>query len=141
MSEFSFGKRSRDNLNTCHGDLIDLMNFAIKHTPIDFAVTEGHRTADRQELLFSQGMSKLDGVTKKSRHQSKPSEAVDIAPYPIDWDGPFARYRFYWLSGVIMAHASRLAIPITFGGDWDGDGDLSNQSVFDLPHFELKGLV
>jgi peptidoglycan LD-endopeptidase CwlK len=30
-----------------------------------------------------------------------------------------------------------MGIEIRWGGDWDGDGDLSDHKFNDLPHFEL----
>lgn len=137
MSNYSFGSNSIGRLNTCHQDIIAIMNAAICNTPIDFAVIEGHRTQARQAQLFVEEKTTLDGVDDKSRHQSWPSEAIDLAPYPIQWDGPFARERFYWLSGVIFAHARILKIPIRWGGDWDGDSSFVDQKFHDLPHFEL----
>lgn len=131
---WKFGTRSLANLETCDDRLQSICHLALTRSPIDLTVLEGHRTAERQEMLFRSGMSKLDGVTKKSRHQSDPSQAVDIAPYPIDWDDA---KRFYHVAGVIISCAHELDIPIRFGGDWDGDGSFKDQRFHDLPHFEL----
>jgi len=138
MSEFAFGRRSREHLNTCHPHLIAVMEAAIKHTPIDFTVLEGHRSTERQRRMFEEGRSTLDGVRNLSKHQSTPSIAVDVAPYPIDWDSPVAVKRFFWLSGVIFAHASMLSVKIRWGGNWNGRDIVDGEQRFhDLPHFEL----
>lgn len=139
MPNYVFGSRSLSNLETCHDDLQMLMKEVLIWTPIDFSIIEGHRALERQQQLFEQGMSKLDGVTKVSLHQNDPSHAVDIAPYPIDWDGPFAHKRFYWLAGAVIATANRLGIKIRWGGDWNGNSSFTDQKFHDLPHFELRG--
>ena len=95
-----------------------------------------HRTAERQLQLYEQGMSQLDGVEKKSRHQSDPSRAIDIAPYPIDWND---LGRFQYLAGFVLAIAEMNDIKLRWGFDWDMDGDFRDQKFYDAPHFELIG--
>jgi peptidoglycan LD-endopeptidase CwlK len=135
----SFGNVSMSRLVTCHEDLQVLCKDAIKI--IDFSILCGHRSTETQIALFNEGKSKLDGVTKKSKHQSNPSRAVDIMPYPgrineiSVWDEP---RRFYMLAGVMIGCANKLGISITWGGDWDNDFTFSDQSFHDLPHFELR---
>jgi hypothetical protein len=61
--------------------------------------------------------------------------AVDVAPYPVDWND---KERFYYFAGFVKGVASSLGISIRWGGDWNSDNNLKNQTFFDLPHFELK---
>ena len=75
----SYGATSRRNLDTCHPDLIRVFEEVIKR--FDCSITEGHRTPERQAHLLALGRTKV----KVSRHNSLPSEAVDAAPYPIDY--------------------------------------------------------
>lgn len=132
----SFGKTSRERLETCDPRLQRVLEKAIKI--VDFSVVEGHRTEEKQRAYFAAGKSKLDGVIHKSKHQSWPSQAVDIYPYPIDLsDTEKARARFYHLLGAIKAVAAELGVPLRFGLDWDGDGDFADQTFDDLPHLEL----
>ena len=133
-----FGKRSLDKLSTCHKDLQKIMEGVIDI--IDFTIVEGERTLEQQQQYFREGKSKLDGVTKKSRHQSRPSMAVDIAPWPINWNDT---RRFYFLAGHVMTLADilydmgEITHKVRWGGDWDGDHSFNDQSFHDLPHFEL----
>ncbi len=60
--------------------------------------------------------------------------AVDIAPYPIDWKD---HKRFYYLAGIVKGVASQMGIKVRWGGDWDSDNDLNDQSFMDLGHFEI----
>ena len=134
----SFGARSQTNLNTCDPELIRLLNEAIKH--VDFSVIEGHRTLQKQKEYFADGKSTLDGIHKKSKHQSMPSRAADLLPYPAElhgvniWDD---KIRFALFCGIIKGIALEMGIPIRLGVDWDGDLSTRNNKLIDYPHVEL----
>ena len=96
----------------------------------------GVRSIAEQLKLFNEGLSK----TMSSKHIKQDdgfAHAVDIAPYPIDWDDT---KRFYWLAGMMKALAPR-HLPsnyeLRWGGNWDMDEDLNDQSFMDLVHFEI----
>lgn len=140
MGTFSFGKRSSDNLSGAHFSLKKVCQKALSYGVMDFSVIEGHRSIERQNQLFEEGKSKLDGVTKKSKHNYTPSLAVDLLPYPPVVNGVNVwndKQRFSVLAGLVMAAASEEGIMIRWGGDWDGDGNNADSSFHDLPHFEL----
>ena len=59
----------------------------------------------------------------------------DVAPYQIDWQD---KDRFYYFAGIVKGVALKLNIPIRWGGDWDSDTQVKDQTFFDLPHFEIK---
>lgn len=126
-----FSQRSLTALSTIHPDLQRVLKEAIKH--VDFVVLEGHRDKIAQDAAVAAGKSKTPWP--KSKHNSKPALAVDIAPYPISWSDSA---RFYRLAGFVQGIAAMLGISLRWGGDWDGDGDLRDQTFHDLPHFELK---
>lgn len=85
-----------------------------------------------QNKYFEQGKTKVQWPD--SKHNKKPSWALDAAPTPIDWED---RERFYYFAGVVMAVAKLLKIEIRWGGDWDRDGNFKDQSFDDLVHFEM----
>ncbi len=122
-----FSKRSQDRLNTTDERLIKLFTEVIKY--FDCTILEGKRTVDRQKMLVAQGKSK----TMNSKHLT--GKAVDVAPYPIDWND---RERFTYFAGFVQGIASQKGFNIRWGGDWDQDKDLKDNSFDDLPHFELK---
>ncbi len=132
-----YSNRSKAKLQTCHPELQRLFNEIINH--YDCIIIEGKRSDRRQHELFRQRKSKLDGLYRRSKHQTtiiKPlSTAVDVIPYPIDWND---KIRFYHFIGYVRAVANQLKIKIRCGADWDDDNDLNDQAFFDLPHFELK---
>lgn len=127
---YQFSKSSLEKLATCHPDLQVVLHEAIKLS--DFTILDGHRGEMEQNAAFAAGKSKLK--FPDSKHNSLPSNAVDIAPVPLDW-GNFAR--FAYLAGVVMALAHTRNIKMRWGGDWDADGEISDNKFNDLPHFEL----
>ena len=125
-----FSEASRDKLNMVHSNLRLLMHAAIQL--FDFTVIWGHRGEAAQIKAFETGHSekKFGG----SKHNVIPSLAVDIAPYPIDWED---RERFIYLGGIVRALAYEMGIPLRWGGDWDSDGHIKDHKLQDLGHFEL----
>jgi len=99
----------------------------------DCTIVYGIRTMEAQKKLVAAGLSK----TLNSKHLPDAegwSHAIDIAPYPIDWED---EKRFYYFAGLFMATARSLGITVRWGGDWDRDNDLDDQTFMDLIHFEL----
>ena len=134
-----FSDKSLSILNNAHIDLQILFNEVIKH--FDCSILESYRSIERQQMLYRKGHSKLDGVKRKSKHNYIPSMAVDVVPYPIDWQN---YNRMYFFGGVVLGIAKRLKEEgkikhtIRWGGDWNNDTILKNQTFIDLPHFEIK---
>lgn len=129
-SKYKFSKRSLDNLKGIHPQLVKLMHKALEDAPIDFVITEGIRTVERQKQLFKEGKSKCDGVVKKSNHQVKADGfgyAVDLYPLPIQYKD---MKPYKTLSEHIKKVAKKLKINIVYGGDWT--------TLKDYPHYELK---
>ena len=103
--------------------MVKVMQEAIKESPLDFGITEGLRTLERQKELFEAGKSQ----TMNSRHLK--GFAVDIAVFEDDkltWEFP----KYQIVADHIKKVAKDLGIPIVWGGDW--------VSFKDGPHFELN---
>lgn len=124
-----FGKTSLEKLSTCHADLQKLFNEVIKH--YDCTILEGHRSDADQLKAFNAGKSKIKSGGK---HNHSPSLAIDVAPSPLDWND---KNKFYHFSGFVLGIAKSLGIAIRWGGDWNENNNLKDQTFFDLPHFEL----
>lgn len=127
----AFGKVSLKILQTCDNRLQDICHEAIKL--LDFSVISGYRGEVEQTRIFEEGFSK--NQFPHSRHNVYPSGAVDIAPWPIDWED---EDRFHRLAGVMQGIALMMGHKLTYGGDWDNDGILTDQSFNDLGHFQLE---
>lgn len=118
---FSFGPKSLERLSECHPDLQRICNELIKE--MNVTVLCGHRNQADQEAAVESGMSREHWP--HSRHNSMPSRAVDLAPYPLDWHNIAA---FVDMCDRIKRIAQELNIPIRQGRDF---------SFLDYPHTEL----
>lgn len=121
---YQLGIRSRQRLSGVHPDLVAVVERAIQITEVDFAVLEGLRSRDRQKELFAKGASK----TMNSRHLT--GHAVDLAPWPIDWDD---LSRFEQVADAMKQASEELDVLVIWGGDW--------RTFYDGPHFELDRKV
>jgi peptidoglycan L-alanyl-D-glutamate endopeptidase CwlK len=126
-----FGKTSKKRLNTCHEDLVDLFNEVVKY--FDCSVLEGHRNKEDQNKYYDEGKSKVKFPYGK--HNASPSCAVDVVPYPVNWNDTD---RMYYFAGMVKGIAETMEIKIRWGGDWDNDTEVKDTNFKDLPHFELQ---
>jgi peptidoglycan L-alanyl-D-glutamate endopeptidase CwlK len=123
-------KSSLDKLMTCSGVLQTLMLKAIndERCPCDFTIICGYRGEKEQNEAYTKGYSKLKYPNGK--HNKYPSQAVDIMPYPINWNYDDDMARIQELSEHIKTIAKENQIVIVWGGDWE--------NFRDYPHWELK---
>ncbi len=135
-SPYSWGQRSLRRLNTCHPQLVELMTTALKadDCPFDVTVIEGHRSNERQAELYAQGRTTpgpkvTNAKPGQSRHNSFPSEAIDVGPCNVSgvvlWQD---KDKFDAWGAHVKKTADELGIRISWGGDF---------SWYDGAHFEL----
>jgi len=144
---YAFGTKSKDELATCDVKLINLFSTVIHY--YDCSILEGHRNNEKQTKLYNAGKSKKKAG--QSKHNVYPSIAVDVIPYPLpnNWGTLDFKSRsklafqsrelgeFYYFAGLVKGIAISKGIGIRWGGDWNGNNELNDQTFFDLPHFEL----
>ena len=126
-----FGKSSKRRLATCDERLQKVFNEIIKY--VDCSVLEGHRDGERQDKLFDEGKTKVK--FPNGRHNSNPSRAVDVTPYPVDWAD---RERQTLFAGFVLGIAQSMGIKLRWGGDWDMDFKVMDNRFDDFPHFEIR---
>ena len=126
-----FGKSSQKKLRTCNEKLQKVFNEVIKY--VDCSVLEGHRSKERQNKLFEEGKTKVKYPV--GRHNSNPSNAVDVTPYPVDWND---RERQTLFAGFVMGVARGMGIRLRWGGDWNMNFKVKDNRFDDFPHFELR---
>lgn len=129
---FQFSKRSLDNLQGVHPDLVAVARRALEITPVDFMVIDGLRTLEEQRILVRRGFSK----TMNSRHLT--GHAVDMVPWgDFDNDGDidgtdlfsfWPQYRT--IAQAMKVAAGELGVDLEWGGDW--------KKFRDGPHFQLS---
>ena len=134
MAKYKFGTTSRQRMIGVHPDLIRVLERAMSFQIMDFSVLEGLRTLERQRYLVSIGSSKTLNSKHILQEHTGYGHAIDIAPYPIDWQD---HSRFYVLNGIMRAAAAIEGVAIRSGADWDRDGLTQDQNFHDLPHYEL----
>lgn len=125
-----FGKGSLFQLQSVHPDLQELFKEVVKH--FDCSVIEGFRGKEKQDRAYEEGKSQVR--FPKGKHNQIPSEAIDVAPYPVDWDD---KERFYYFAGFVKGIASQMDIKVRWGGDWDNDTQVQDTRFKDLVHFEI----
>ena len=114
--------RDLQRLIGVHPDLVAVVEGAAQVTEVDFIITEGLRTKERQEQLVRAGASR----TLKSRHLT--GHAIDLAAKVGDevrWDWPL----YHKLADAMQQAAAVRGVEIEWGGDW--------KSFPDGPHFQL----
>lgn len=123
-------------------------------------VTEGYRSAAEQDCLFAQGRetpyrihllrkaAELDDIALvearrivtykrggQSNHNHLPSWALDVAHLQADGSVKWDNAALLLFARLLRAADER----VTWGGDWDRDGQTSDEHFHDWPHFELVG--
>ena len=119
----SFSKVGMDRLLTCDDRLQRLFLEVIKHR--DCTILEGYRSQDAQDKAFAEGRSKTPWPN--SKHNRSPAMAVDVMPYPIDWND---KQRLIEFAGFVIGTATQMGIRIEWGGHF--------RTFFDGPHWELQ---
>lgn len=120
---YQLSQRSLDRMKGVDERLVNVVKRAIEISEIDFVVTEGLRTKERQAQLVKAGASK----TMNSKHIV--GKAVDLAAIvdgQVRWDWPL----YDKIAAAMERAAEILDIKIQWGGRW--------LTLKDGPHFELK---
>lgn len=113
---------SQQRLAGAHPLLQKLFTAVAAETPV--IILDGQRGRAAQEKAFKEGHSRAH--FGQSAHNWVPAIALDVTPDPLDWND-FDSFRR--LAAIVKKHATELAIPIAWGGDW--------QKLKDMPHYEL----
>lgn len=125
-----FGSTSRTRLETCHQDLQTIFNYVIKS--FDCTIICGYRDKKAQNKAYDDGFSKVR--FPNSKHNMSPSIAVDVIPWPIEWENT---KRMKYFAGYVMGIAKVLGYELVSGLDWDNDTILKDHTFKDHPHFQL----
>ncbi len=130
----SWGRQSLKVYNTLDPTLQRIMDRVLREVA-DISLFSGYRGLEEQNALHEKGLSTLR--YPDSKHNSKPSLAVDYQPYPRPMRETKLWGSLGYISGRAMAIALEEGACMRWGGDWDGDGDTTDQKFDDLFHLEL----
>ena len=89
------------------------------------------RTPDEQDAAYALGRSQISG----KRAYAHRFAAVDIIHCNHGWN--LSEKAWDILGHIGHEVAKSLSITVTWGGDWDGDGDKTDQKLYDPAHWEL----
>lgn len=154
------GERSRSRLAGVHPDLVRVVMRAaqLAQPADDFTVLEGVRSRQQMMINYGKGRTVTEctrkGVDARHAQPNVPKvtwlndpfasphavkadgygHAVDLAPYPIDWDNVS---RFDRLAHLMFDAAKMEGVHIKWGADWDEDGKPRERGESDSPHFQL----
>ena len=138
---FSLSARSLKNLEGVHPKLVSVVERAIQITSQDFMVIEGVRTQARQDELWAQGRTKpgpvvtwVKDVSSHGVHADGYGHAVDLCPYPVDWND---LSKFDAIATAMFAAGAEQNVLLRWGADWNRNGKPRERGESDSPHFEL----
>ena len=120
---FKLSQRSLDRMKGVDERLVNVVKRAIEISEVDFIVTEGLRTKERQAELMKAGATR----TMNSKHIV--GKAIDLAAVvdgQVRWDWPL----YSKLATAMKRAAEILNVKIEWGGNW--------VTFKDGPHFQLK---
>ena len=147
---FVLSNRSLSKLEGVDPTLVDVVKKAIEYTKVDFAVTEGLRSVERQKELVAAGKSQ----TMASKHIE--GRAVDVVAY-VGSDIAWEINLYDDICDVMAKAAKEFGVAIKWGAAWS-EGDIRTYPIsaedamnkyidlrrsegrrpfIDAPHFEL----
>lgn len=126
---FKLGANSLNNRAGVDPRLIEISDLAISLSNIDFGIpnTGGLRSVEDQAALFTSGVSKADGRTNKSYHQT--GKALDLYAY-VDGKASWDKLHLAICATAMLQASAQLGYKLKWGGLW--------KSWQDMPHFELE---
>lgn len=132
---YKLGNTSMARLVGVDETLVNVVKRAIQITEQDFTVIEGVRSLSRQRELYAQGRTspgKIVTWTLKSKHIM--GKAVDLVPYPLDWND---LEKFDKIKHAMFRAAAEQGVNLRWGADWNSNGTPREKGEYDSPHFEI----
>lgn len=130
-----WGKLSKEVYDELEPDLQWLCD-RLLHEVADISLICGHRNEEDQNRAFATLNSKVQWPN--GRHNSSPSKAVDFQPYPY----PARKVKLWaalaYVAGRAVEIGKRRGLAVRWGGDWNSNGDLTDQAFDDLFHIEVS---
>jgi len=102
----------------------------------DVSLLEGFRNEEDQNQFFDNGTSKVRWPDGK--HNRNPSLAVDFQPYPWPGRESLQYAMLAYVAGAAIAIAREEGITLRWGGDWNSNGEITDETFLDLFHLEVS---
>lgn len=138
---FELSSNSKKNREGIDPRLIEISDMAIGISMIDFGhgLDSGKRTAARQHELYMDGVSKADGSTVLSNHQS--GNALDFYAY-VNGAASWEHHHLAMVAAAFLQAANILGYQLSWGGFWSPRNPNYINGIpygWDCPHVELIG--
>lgn len=137
---YKLSSSSEKRLSTCNAKTIAAVHWLLQF--VDVGVACGHRNEVDQTSAFLSGASKVQWPNGK--HNSFPANAVDLYAYVsgigaiMDHNHSRRSTEYYArIAGLLEAYCKEKGYYFRWGGNWDSDDSLDDQSFNDLMHFEI----
>lgn len=128
---FKFSRKSLEKIKLLHPNLQEILFKAIEITPIDFSITETHRSVETQKKYVKDGKSK----TMNSLHCKLPAEAFDFMPC-LDGKVNNNRDDVLFLAGFFVSIGRMLGYNVRSGATWNKES-ISKNDFVDGYHISL----
>ena len=141
-----YSRTSKANLSGAHRDLQAVFKEIIKF--YDCSILFGYRSPAEQFKIWQNGRTirggryvkigpvstYCDGYKRPSKHNARPSDAIDARPYPYPRNAEKRDREFWYFAGVFMAtaEAMRKAGKIRSRFEWGGRW----RKLYDPFHFQ-----
>ena len=107
----------------------------------DCMIACGHRTDEEQNDAYERGFSKVQ--YPDSKHNSTPSMAVDVVPWPSKWSDMDC---FQELALIIREEWAKIdgidkqGFKLKWGGNWSYTGSTidNDMNFIDTPHWQIE---
>ena len=136
-----YGNRSRQKLSTVHPEHQEVFDLYRERQFYEITIVHGWRGEEVQNDAFHAGNSSK--MWPDSKHNivttdgTPMSDAIDFAPWipgiGIAWKDT---HSFSIIGGILLALSKELGYNFRYGGDWDMDGQTTDQRLMDWGHIE-----
>lgn len=144
MTNWQWGSRSKERIETCSPVLKPFLYWLEGRTPLELTVVWGFRGKEAQNEAYDKGHSGRRWPDSKHNYMSdgRPcSLAVDLAPWlPDHPDGPIPwkdRPVFLMMAGMVLVLAQDNGLDLINGSDWNQNWNVIEHGLIDPAHFQL----
>lgn len=143
---WGYGSGSQGKLDTVHPELNHIFQVYRERQFFEITIIHGWRGEEIQNQAFQEGNSTKQWPDSKHNivdvNGNPLSDAVDFGPWcyvpklgrkGVPWDDTHA---FAIIGGILLAIANELSYNMVYGGDWDMDGQTTDQTLMDWGHIE-----
>ena len=120
-------------------ETLGLVLTRVRDEVADVSLVEGYRNQAQQSAMYDAERSQV--VWPNGKHNRRPSWAVDFHPYPYPQEEKKLWGALGYVAGAAIQIAKGEGLILRWGGDWNRNGDVTDQNFFDLFHLEIVEII